>query len=119
MIEGCGSEDDDANENYPASPLHSLASVAVAAAAASSNSPLCVNSINSGNITHRMPALHNKTIITNVWVPPRLDQIEVKLDRHAATPDSNGPAVGKEVGKLLLDGGIFDNGEQSWYLVKT
>jgi len=58
-----------------------------------------------------MPALHNKTIITNVWVPPRLDQIEVKLDRHATTPDSNGPVAGKEVGKLLLDGGVFDNGE--------
>ena len=65
-----------AEENYPSSPLHSLASVAVAAATASntllSPSPAVLLAPKQSR------GFTNKTHIANIWVPPKVDHIEVR-----------------------------------------
>ncbi|KAH7728185.1 Zinc fingerC2H2 type family protein [Aphelenchoides avenae] len=74
-------------------PLHSLATVAAAAANVNGLT------ISSGS--------HTKNIVANVWIPPRLDQIE--NERKSATPDA-GPNGISSVTRLLLDAAAASDG---------
>ncbi|KAI1724486.1 transcription factor HIVEP3 [Ditylenchus destructor] len=72
-------------DSSASSPLHSLANIAVAAA----------NGFPA-------PSQHGKTLVANVWIPPRYDHIIESHDRRVITPETNSVVMGNMT-KLLLD----------------